>query len=64
MQRPSNVPYLDNIRNLNSSAGSVLCAISQATEDQSGEYNVPKGNKDGKKKWKPANFRVGSSVYL
>lgn len=58
MQRPSYVPYLDNIRNLNSSAGYVLCAISQATEDRPGEYSLPNGNKDGKKKRKPANIRV------
>ncbi len=37
------VPYLGNIRNLNSSAGCVLCAISQATEDGPGECSMPKG---------------------
>ena len=42
-QRSSYVPYLGNIRNLNSSAGCVLCAISQATEDQAGECSMPKG---------------------
>ena len=42
-QRSSYVPYLGNIRNLNSSAGCVLCAISQATEDRPGECSMPKG---------------------
>lgn len=42
-QRSSCVPYLGNIRNLNSSAGCVLCAISQATEDRPGECSMPKG---------------------
>lgn len=42
-QRSAYVPYLGNIRNLNSSAGCVLCAISQATEDRSGECSMPKG---------------------
>lgn len=48
-QRSSYVLYLDNIRNLNSSAGYVLCTVSQVTEDWPGECSMPKGHVNGKK---------------
>lgn len=40
------LPYLDNIRNLNTSGDQELWAISQATEDRPGECSMTKRHKD------------------